>query len=483
MGSGSSKVTSLSPKSYTSMESTKTFLSPRQLLIESSSIEEKLVAKSISATTMSKIETKNRELFRNMSHKYIKNDKHKSVSIEHFITDLVDINKNSYEGIILIDNGGKILFANSPVYKMMGYTNPDEVFNGKHINILIPPSIIDLQQIATKKVKKTSFSKKKSERKKLFVKRTVSVTPTVLSSSHSTGITKQPSIRHRKLGAHKRSKSKFYEIKECIITHKNGVDQLYFRIIINVIESDINEDIGYRININDITQLTKESMFNKQLIHSMFPEQVAKRVLNRETINDHHENITVGFFDMKHSTKKVKELSISQFTALSRCIINIIDQLIVDHDITKIERVGDSYFVACGLFGEANHAEKMLKFMCCVQSKIKQLSNNMMSEYKLPEFNIEYRYGVTCGPVVATIMDQSCYHYSLFGTTVHLGARLEHFGEVNKIHVTRSVLDNINRKLWNITPNIMCRLKDYEEVDTYFIGPVITPIDLSLVAN
>merc|ERR1711916_350702 len=133
-------------------------------------------------------------------------------------------------------------------------------------------------------------------------------------------------------------------------------------------------------------ELEDEKKKTEQLLYQMLPKQVA------DLLND-----------------------------LYTCFDGIID----DHDVYKVETIGDAYMVASGLpnrngnrhAGEiANMSLDLLA--ACTTFKIRHM----------PERQLQLRVGLHTGPCVAGVVGLKMPRYCLFGDTVNTASRMESGG-------------------------------------------------------
>ena len=95
----------------------------------------------------------------------------------------------------------------------------------------------------------------------------------------------------------------------------------------------------------------------------------------------------------------------------------------------------------------------------------------------LKEFNLEFgtdlkiRIGINCGSVVAGIIGKRKFIYDLWGGSVNLAARMESYGESNRINVSHFVKEKLRDcQGYSFEERPEMEIKGFGRMKTYFIN-------------
>ncbi|PAV61373.1 hypothetical protein WR25_26380 [Diploscapter pachys] len=149
----------------------------------------------------------------------------------------------------------------------------------------------------------------------------------------------------------------------------------------------------------------------------MLPRQVAERLkLGQAVEPESFDNVTVFFSDIVKFTQLAMKSTPFEVVSLLNDLYSRFDTLIEEHNVYKVESIGDGYLCVSGLPDRngTQHVKEIadlsLGFMDCVkQFKIPHLSRE----------KIELRIGINSGACVAGVVGLSMPRYCLFGDTVN----------------------------------------------------------------
>ncbi|AYV80381.1 MAG: response regulator [Harvfovirus sp.] len=241
---------------------------------------------------------------------------------------------------------------------------------------------------------------------------------------------------------------------------------IYVNISFTQIEPKIKDEYyGYLVFIRNVTEkkllemaMAEAHKRNEDLLASLLPAPILERLrAGEKDIITLHRGV-VAFCDIKGSTEKSKTASPVEIAKLKCTLFRQLDKLVGELAVTKIETAGDCYMVACGLFGEVEAGDKIIKF------------GQRALAYASEELKVDMRCGAHYGEVASCVAGDILPHFHLSGETVNKASRLESMGKPNKIHISEELYkilsrpDNYPINLPNITV-----LKDYGPTTTYFI--------------
>lgn len=231
----------------------------------------------------------------------------------------------------------------------------------------------------------------------------------------------------------------------------------YIEVCIGRVRLEVkNKYYGYLISFKNVTERRLYDDFMNQLLPSPIMAKIKKGDMVKGTV---HDLVTVAFCDIVQFTQLTVEHPLD--------ISDIVTELFDKFDeyskllgVTKLQRIGDSYMVACGLFGEVNHTEKIIMFM----------SHGM--KFANEKMGLKIRVGIHCGPLTSGLVGKDLPQFSLFGPTVIIASRLESASIANGIHVTEDVLKQIDKPKFTIIPNGKPNLKGFgSKYNTYYCTP------------
>lgn len=183
-----------------------------------------------------------------------------------------------------------------------------------------------------------------------------------------------------------------------------------------------------------------------KLLDSVFPPGVAQRLRAGGLVDlaDAYDEVSVFFCDVSSftnwcdftgsPTKVVEALS---------TLFNIIDELAEEHDVYKVETVGDQYLGICGApMADDEHAVKMARFALDVAAinSIMELIFPRVAETPEKEMPplLQLRIGCHLGPIVAGVIGAERPRWQIFGDAVNVASRMESTGQPGRVQVSAS---------------------------------------------
>jgi class 3 adenylate cyclase len=197
-----------------------------------------------------------------------------------------------------------------------------------------------------------------------------------------------------------------------------GAIALYFRDIVDTAEAE----------------LQAEKARSEELLLNILPEQTAERLKAGETvIADRAESVSVLFADLVNSTPMSESLAPTALVALLNSIFTPFDDLADELEVEKIKTIGDAYMVVAGLpIPREDHLEAIAEMALRMRDHL--------ARHRYPEVGqLQMRFGIDTGPVVAGVIGRKKFSYDLWGNTVVTAARMESHGVPGRIQVTDTV--------------------------------------------
>ncbi|KAL3121719.1 hypothetical protein niasHT_003510 [Heterodera trifolii] len=197
----------------------------------------------------------------------------------------------------------------------------------------------------------------------------------------------------------------------------------------------------------EVQERTKELEGEKRksdiLLYRMMPRQVADRLkLGQSVEPEQFDCVTVFFSDIVQFAALSNQMRPLQVVNLMNELYTIFDAIIDEHDVYKVESIGDGYLCVSGLPNRngtlhAKHcADMAIKF-------IQALLNFRILDH--PNERVRLRVGLHSGPCVAGVVGLAMPRYCLFGDTVNTASRMESSSSPNKIHMSREMHDLLHK--------------------------------------
>ncbi|XP_029311273.1 LOW QUALITY PROTEIN: retinal guanylyl cyclase 2 [Cottoperca gobio] len=218
----------------------------------------------------------------------------------------------------------------------------------------------------------------------------------------------------------------------------------------NIIDSMLRMLEQYSSNLEElIRERTEELEIEKQktekLLTQMLPPSVAEALKVGGTVEpEHFDNVTLYFSDIVGFTTISANSEPIEVVDLLNDLYTVFDAIIGNHDVYKVETIGDAYMVASGLPVRNNdrHAAEMANMALDILSAVGTFKMRHM-----PDVPVRIRIGLHTGPCVAGVVGLTMPRYCLFGDTVTTASRMESTGLPYRIHIhqsTAKVLRDLN---------------------------------------
>ncbi|XP_064609278.1 receptor-type guanylate cyclase gcy-28-like [Liolophura sinensis] len=208
----------------------------------------------------------------------------------------------------------------------------------------------------------------------------------------------------------------------------------------DIVDNMLNLLEKYASNLEGIVQertqqLVEEKKKTDRLLYSMLPQAVAERLkLGQIVPPELFDSVTIFFSDIVGFTSLSSESTPMQVVDLLNDLYTCFDSTIAEHDVYKVETIGDAYMVVSGapLRNGGKHP------MCVADMALDLLSATVTFNIRhRPGSQLQLRVGIHTGPCAAGVVGQTMPRYCLFGDTVNTASRMESNGEALKIHVSQ----------------------------------------------
>ncbi|KAK2862850.1 hypothetical protein Q5P01_002383 [Channa striata] len=196
----------------------------------------------------------------------------------------------------------------------------------------------------------------------------------------------------------------------------------------NIIDSMLRMLEQYSSNLEElIRERTEELEIEKQktekLLTQMLPPSVAEALKVGGVVEpEYFDNVSLYFSDIVGFTTISANSEPIEVVDLLNDLYTIFDAIIGNHDVYKVETIGDAYMVASG---------------------VPVPNDNRHAANKFTQYLMNYCYLVcvcVVGPCVAGVVGLTMPRYCLFGDTVNTASRMESSGMPYRIHVHESTV-------------------------------------------
>ncbi|GAA6087144.1 retinal guanylyl cyclase 2 [Tachysurus ichikawai] len=211
----------------------------------------------------------------------------------------------------------------------------------------------------------------------------------------------------------------------------------------NIIDSMLRMLEQYSSNLEDlIRERTEELEIEKQrtekLLSEMLPPSVAEALKTGATVEpEYFDQVTIYFSDIVGFTTISSLSDPIEVVDLLNDLYTLFDAVLSNHDVYKVETIGDAYMVASGLpkRNGNKHAAEIANMSLNILSSVGSFKMRHM-----PEVPVRIRIGIHSGSCVAGVVGLTMPRYCLFGDTVNTASRMESTGLPYRIHVNISTL-------------------------------------------
>uniref|UniRef100_A0A3B3ZKP8 Guanylate cyclase n=1 Tax=Periophthalmus magnuspinnatus TaxID=409849 RepID=A0A3B3ZKP8_9GOBI len=155
-----------------------------------------------------------------------------------------------------------------------------------------------------------------------------------------------------------------------------------------------------------------------------------------------YEEVTIYFSDIVGFTTLCQYSTPMEVVDMLNDIYKSFDSIVDDHDVYKVETIGDAYMVASGL--PKRNGNRHAVDICHMALDILTFMATFQLRH-LPGIPVWIRIGVHSGPCAAGVVGVKMPRYCLFGDTVNTASRMESTGHPLKIHVSQPTIDILKR--------------------------------------
>ncbi|CAB9496911.1 Ephrin type-B receptor 3 (Fragment) [Seminavis robusta] len=169
-------------------------------------------------------------------------------------------------------------------------------------------------------------------------------------------------------------------------------------------------------------------------LFDIFPKHIAEALRDGKQVEAEHKDVvTIFFSDIVGFTQLSSTMDPRKVAKMLDRLYQKLDTLSHEHDIFKVETIGDAYMAVTNLVKDqsTNHAIRIAEFAV---DAIQAANETLIDEDAPEKGRVNIRVGFHSGSVVADVVGTRNPRYCLFGDTVNTASRMESNSLMNCIH-------------------------------------------------
>lgn len=182
------------------------------------------------------------------------------------------------------------------------------------------------------------------------------------------------------------------------------------------------------------------------VLFDVFPKHVAEALVRgQQPEPDEREVVTIFFSDIVGFTTISSTVHPSKVSNMLHRLYTCFDQLSVEHDVFKVETIGDAYMAVTNLVKdqENDHAARIARFAI---DAVAAANETPIDQDDASMGTVQIRVGFHSGPCVAHVVGLKNPRYCLFGDTVNTASRMESNSVAGRIHCSATAARHVRRQ-------------------------------------
>ncbi|MCX2981195.1 hypothetical protein EYC98_10010 [Halieaceae bacterium IMCC14734] len=214
-----------------------------------------------------------------------------------------------------------------------------------------------------------------------------------------------------------------------------GFHVVGYHMVLIVVTISVFLVVNYYVNFSvaSFSELELEKLRTDELVQSIFPDSVMKRMTEKETSFAHfHEEATVVFITVTGFRDLYQRISAVQLVELLSNIFIRFDELLVKHGVEKINTLGTHYVAATGVFdgNKPDHAA-LARFTLDALEAVEDFGEKMHHPFTL-------KAGMSTGQVISGVIGSARPCFDIWGRTVELANSMQDTALDNTIAVNEA---------------------------------------------
>ncbi len=208
--------------------------------------------------------------------------------------------------------------------------------------------------------------------------------------------------------------------------------------------------------------LQVEQQKSERLLVNVLPAEIAPLLKEGDTVAERFESASILFADVVAFTEHSRALSPEQMVGLLNEIFSDFDQIVGRYGLEKIRTIGDNYMVASGVPKRRRDHAQALADMAL------ELCQYLKGRHATPAGTVEFRVGMSSGPLVGAVIGQTKFHYDVWGHPVNMASRMESHGLPGRVQLTRDSYELL-REEFSCEPRGEIEVKGVGRMETWLL--------------
>ncbi|UPR01692.1 nucleotide cyclase [Chloropicon primus] len=252
-----------------------------------------------------------------------------------------------------------------------------------------------------------------------------------------------------------------------LVQEIKGRKQFFARVILVEQQEEI---IRYK------TQNTK---LQKDLLNRMLPSTIVQQLEEEnfviqsqkqlKNLSQHHSGVCIAFAELEGFATFSSQVHPSSVLNYLDDLFLVFDGLCDDHEVYKVETVGDQYVAAVGVVTGKMHNERVSVNSAALPENecngelrdVSVFNTDLMISFakaimkgsrcvEAPEADVKpvLRIGIHTGPCMSGIVGTKTFRFCLFGDAMNTSARMVQTGPAGCIHTTQDVVGLVPDEPW-----------------------------------
>ncbi|XP_033637828.1 retinal guanylyl cyclase 2-like [Asterias rubens] len=213
----------------------------------------------------------------------------------------------------------------------------------------------------------------------------------------------------------------------------------------NIVDSMFKMLEKYSNHLEDLirertAELDEERAKTEMLLNRMLPPSVAVELKAGRTVPPvSFERVTIFFSDIVGFTNISAQSTPFQIVTFLNDLYTAFDDTLTEHDVYKVETIGDAYMVASGL--PITNGNRHAGEIANLALDLLHVAGFKLKIRHMPETPLRLRIGIHSGQCAAGVVGLTMPRYCLFGDTVNTASRMESNGMPYRIHINQTTID------------------------------------------
>lgn len=214
-----------------------------------------------------------------------------------------------------------------------------------------------------------------------------------------------------------------------------GMHEIGYYLLLTIIVLAVFAVINFYVNFSvaSFSEMEFEQGRTEELVKSIFPTEVLRHInADNQSVAESHEEATVIFITVGGFESLYQKISAVQLVELMSEIFVRFDELLVLHNVEKINTLGTHYVGASGIFNRQtpDHAA-VARFALAALQAISGISDKLNHRFTL-------RAGISTGQVISGVIGSARPCFDIWGETVELANSIRDTAMDNSIVVNES---------------------------------------------